>query len=288
MPVTIATLMPLLQARLNDPNHGQWTDEDKRRFINSAHKRTVVQTKCYNTLQSVTLTAGTAEYCTDPVFEPLALRLGDDLLSKVALSSMPIITENWDALAEERPTKWTPMYGAYVRICPAPGAEYTGAISAIERTPTTGGSGYELRDTLSIDEGSGGTVRVAALSPPPLPTSVAAVELLTVGSGYTTGAGKTTTTTGKGAGCTIEITAVTASEPLTVYGPSRVTDLATDDTEITEIPLSHCEEVLLLAAEEEARRARPTMTGSVEVANLLHALWVEQCQDIKRVLGVVG
>ncbi len=285
MPVTIATLMPLLQARLNDPNDGQWTEEDKRQFINSARKRTVVQTKCYNTLQSVTLAIGVAEYSIDPVFEPLAVRLGDDLLTKVSLSSMPIITENWDAVAEERPTKWTAMHADYIRICPTPGAEYPGAIGGVNRIPTAGGSGYRREDKLTIDGGEDGIVRVVDIAPPG--SQATAVELLAVGSGYTIGAGKATSG-GSGSGCTIEITSVALSDYLSVYGPSRVADLATDDTDVTEIPLSHCEEVLLLAAEEEARRARPTMTGSVELAGLLHALWVEKCQDIKRVLGIVG
>jgi len=286
MPVTLNTLIPLLQARLNDASDGQWSLEDKKRFLNSARKRTVAAARCYATTVSKPVVVGTATYEVDPLFEPLAVRFGDVLLEKVKLASMPIITQNWDAYPAGSPAQWTPLYGSTVRVHPAPDAGAASMIGAVAAAPGDGGSGYAVGDLLTVVESgaSGGEVEVAAVAA----GVVTALRLrqnadgtFARGSGYTTGPDKATTG-GSGSGCTVWITALAALE---VYGYAGVDNLATDETPIVELPPKQAEEALLLAAEEEARRARPSMAGSLELAALLHNLWLEQVRDIRTAVG---
>jgi hypothetical protein len=78
-----------------------------------------------------------------------------------------------------------------------------GKVTAVNQTPTAGGSGYQVGDDLTIVEGSNScTVNVDTIGGS---GDVTQVTLLTGGYDYSTGAGKTTSG-GSGTGCTIEIT----------------------------------------------------------------------------------
>ena len=77
-------------------------------------------------------------------------------------------------------------------------------ITAINSTPTAGGTGYTVGDILTITSGSANaTVKVTIVAS----GAVSQVTLVSGGDGYTVGAGNATTG-GTGNGCTINITAV--------------------------------------------------------------------------------
>lgn len=82
----------------------------------------------------------------------------------------------------------------------------TGGITAVNSTPTAGGTLYVVGDILTISTGgAGGKVRVTSISAGGVVTGV---ELYACGTtAYTTGTGKATTG-GTGSGCTINITTV--------------------------------------------------------------------------------
>lgn len=92
----------------------------------------------------------------------------------------------------------------------AGGATVNGSISALNKTPTAGGTGYTLGDILTITTGgSGGTAKVVDINQ----GAVTIVAMLNEGSGYTTGSSKATSG-GTGTGCTLNITTVRASTDL--------------------------------------------------------------------------
>lgn len=92
-------------------------------------------------------------------------------------------------------------------IINAGGASVAGFVSNTP-TVTAGGSGYVVGDVLTISTGNADcTVAVMTLSG----SAVATVQRLTNGSGYSTGAGQATTTTGAGTGCTLNIPSVGSS-----------------------------------------------------------------------------
>lgn len=82
----------------------------------------------------------------------------------------------------------------------------TGGITAVNSTPTAGGTGYAVGDTCNVTTGgTNGKIRVTAVTA----GVVTAIELYACGSGYTTGTGKATTNIiGSGSGLTIEITTI--------------------------------------------------------------------------------
>jgi hypothetical protein len=81
----------------------------------------------------------------------------------------------------------------------------TNGITAINTTPTSGGSGYVINDLLTVTTG-GSLGRVIVESVNSF-GAVLSVSLYTAGSGYSVGTGRATSG-GAGAGCTIEITSV--------------------------------------------------------------------------------
>ena len=92
----------------------------------------------------------------------------------------------------------------------AGGATVNGSISALNKTPTAGGTGYVMGDILTISTGgTGATVRVVEVDA----GVVKIVQLLNEGTGYTTGTGKSTTG-GTGSGCTVNITTVRSATDL--------------------------------------------------------------------------
>lgn len=84
-------------------------------------------------------------------------------------------------------------------------AGITGAITSIAEAPTAGGTNYVPGDVLTVSTGgSGATVIVDEISTGGVVTKLILGQL---GSGYTTGAGKSTTG-GSGSGCTVNISTV--------------------------------------------------------------------------------
>ena len=85
-------------------------------------------------------------------------------------------------------------------------------ILTIGAAATAAGTGYTVNDILTvIDNGAiGGTVKVTGISGGAATGPVTTVVLVTGGTGYTVGAGKTTTG-GTGSGCTISIATVSAA-----------------------------------------------------------------------------
>lgn len=80
-----------------------------------------------------------------------------------------------------------------------------GVISTLNATPTAGGTGYAVGNTLTVTTGGGNaTLRVDAIGGGGAVTSV---SIVFPGTGYSTGAGQATSG-GAGTGCTVNITAV--------------------------------------------------------------------------------
>jgi len=145
-----------------------------------------------------------------------------------------------------------------------------GMIATVTAAPTAAGTGYTVGDLLHVIEtdASNGVVRVATITGAGTTGPVATVTLLQAGMGYSVATGKATSG-GTGTSCTVAV--ATIKDGTTIP--------------ITEIPVAFAEEAILLGAEEEARRARPTMFRSLEVADQLHTRWLEICGDIKGAMG---
>lgn len=93
---------------------------------------------------------------------------------------------------------WTP-------VAISTGIRQTNGITAVNSTPTAGGSGYSIGDILTVSTGgTGGQVIVESVS---ATGAVTGISLIACGTTYTVGTGRATTG-GTGTGCTIEITAV--------------------------------------------------------------------------------
>lgn len=83
----------------------------------------------------------------------------------------------------------------------------TNGITALNATPTAGGSGYSIDNILTIT--TGGTLGTARVTDIDASGAVVSVQLEMCGSGYTTGTGKATTVTpAGGTGCTLNITSI--------------------------------------------------------------------------------
>jgi len=93
----------------------------------------------------------------------------------------------------------------------------TGAIISMSATPNIGGSGYYVGDVFNLT--TGGTVgkgRVTQVGvSASLMNAVQAVELYSVGTGYSVGNSATTNVLGTGAGLTVQITAVSSAGRVT-------------------------------------------------------------------------
>lgn len=94
-----------------------------------------------------------------------------------------------------------------------------GHIVVLDATPTDGGTGYTVGDTLTISGGTGGTATVATVDGSGV---ILTAALLTVGSGYTAGSGNATTG-GTGTGATLDITTVVTGQ-ITIQGTTTVLD----------------------------------------------------------------
>jgi hypothetical protein len=93
------------------------------------------------------------------------------------------------------------------------GARIAAGVTAVNSTPTAGGTGYLVGDILTCSVGgTGARVIVTATTFSGSTGVVTAIELIASGTvtGFTTGAGKATTG-GTGSGCTIEITSIGAT-----------------------------------------------------------------------------
>ncbi|NTV44108.1 MAG: hypothetical protein HGA67_00225 [Candidatus Yonathbacteria bacterium] len=82
-------------------------------------------------------------------------------------------------------------------------------ITSVNATPVAGGSGYNVNDLLTLATGTGGVVRVSAVSST---GAVTAVTLESVGTGYSVATFATTVSPTGGTGCTISVTAVDYTE----------------------------------------------------------------------------
>jgi len=139
-----------------------------------------------------------------------------------------------------------------------------GMIATLTAAPTAGGTGYTANDLLVVTTGgTGGQVSVDTVSD----GVVTAVSLVAAGTGYSVGAGRATVG-GTGSGCTVAVATITDGRSLP----------------IDEVPIGPGHQALLLGAEQEARMARPHMTGSLEAAKLCYDLWMVECDNIKRAL----
>jgi hypothetical protein len=137
-------------------------------------------------------------------------------------------------------------------------------ITTLNSTPTAGGTGYTANDLLAITTGgTGGQCRVDTVSS----GVVTAVSLVSGGIDYAAGSAKATAG-GTGTGCTVNITTVSDTRSIPV----------------SEVPVGPGQEAILLAAEQEARGARPYMTGSLERADQCYKLWLAECDKIKAAL----
>lgn len=86
----------------------------------------------------------------------------------------------------------------------ASGTRTTTGITAVNTTPTAGGSGYRLGDVLTLAVGTNGKVYVESISST---GAVLSVSLMRPGSGYSVASG-VAVTGGSGTGCTIQVTSI--------------------------------------------------------------------------------
>jgi hypothetical protein len=172
---------------------------------------------------------GTHTYDGSPVFQPAAVRLGDNVVTRVQKDSLVVIDENWDALPAGIPTRWVPTGGTTFRVTPTPSAAAAGIIGTIAAAPTAGGTGYAVDDVLTLSTGNadaevivtavtGGVVTALALNSA---TNDQDKIVYVRGTGYSVDTGQATTG-GTGTGCTVSVTALAKLE---VYGPASVDDL---------------------------------------------------------------
>lgn len=232
MALTLYDGLVSLRNRVNDQSDsGQWAVAEKKAALNAALRRTLFHTRSYHLAQSLTIVADTHTYDAAPIFQPKGIRLGDNRLTLLAVGSLAIIEENWDALPADTPLRCIPVGGGRFRLAPTPDSGAAGIIGSVSATPTAGGAGYAVGDVLTITTGgSGAKVIVGAVSG----GVVASLGLHYAndsqgrrvyyrGEGYTAGTGKATAAdSGSGAGCTVNITALAKLE---VYGPATIADL---------------------------------------------------------------
>ena len=84
------------------------------------------------------------------------------------------------------------------------GTRTTNGITAVNATPTAGGSGYRRGDVLTLAVGTNGKVFVESISST---GAVLSVSLMRCGTGYSVASG-VATTGGTGTGCTIQVTTI--------------------------------------------------------------------------------
>lgn len=106
------------------------------------------------------------------------------------------------------------LTGGWLPIGVNSGVRIAAGVTAVNATPTAGGTGYVLGDVLTCSVGgTGAAVVVTRIAPGGAVLTIALVNSGTA-TGFTTGTGKATTG-GTGSGCTIEITAVGATATIT-------------------------------------------------------------------------
>lgn len=240
MAMTMVSLNAGLRIDLRDASDGQWSATDKYAALNSAIRRTAVQTKSYMTAVSNTVVSGTHTYDMSPIFLPVGVRLGDKLLDPQPMGGMAMLRHNWDADISTSagttqphgiPTKWMPLGGHYLRVWQTPAATAAGIIGTVVAAPTAGGTGYVTGDTLTLTSNAGGDDNAQLYVVSVSGGAVTSVKLHSVtdnegvlqyyrGTSYVIGEGQATTKiTGAGTGCTVQIAALAT---LDVYGAAWI------------------------------------------------------------------
>ncbi len=135
-----------------------------------------------------------------------------------------------------------------------------GGIGTLASAPTAGGTGYAVNDILTLTQGIGGTALVTAING----GIVTAVQLITPGRNYTIGTGKATSG-GSGTGCTLNITAVAATDidGFTPIGLNSILDFAEAEVlkQSKAIAPEYQQKLLELKAKAEASEVKPSVLG---------------------------
>lgn len=106
------------------------------------------------------------------------------------------------------------LSNAWMPVGVSTGARIASGITAVNSTPTAGGTNYVIGDVLTCSVGgTGAQVRVTSIAPGGIVTGIELVHSGTA-TGFAVGTGRATTG-GTGTGCTIEITAVGATALIT-------------------------------------------------------------------------
>ena len=247
MAVTLGDIVTEIAGEIHDPDMDDWQEAELLKVAKRAVCETVVAALCQNQTVSQNLTAGTAVYSGEPVFEPTMVSLGGEALNEKTAGD-PSLAE-WSSLAAGTPENWRQSSGATILVSPTPDADGLGLIGTVsvstEGGPGTGpGAGHIVGDVLEVKEGGelrGGLVTITAVDDDGKATAVALTmrDRSTRGSGYTVGNDKETycaaeeTRPGPFSPCYIHILTLAKLE---ITGYSGITEPAASGTTITAIP----------------------------------------------------
>jgi len=273
-------LLAMLRIRLNDVDQGNYSATELMYCLNIAYRETVVASLCHRATAAIALVASQHTYAvvdsTDAyirIFDPIDVMIGAQSLTRRSMGDMGVGLERWNSEAPGVPVEWMHLTGNQIRLHPAPSADVTGAISSITTVPVAKGSGYKVGDTLSVNGGTGGTVRVTQISTGGV---VESLELVTSGTSYEVET--KTTTGGTGGGCTV---AVATIGQLTVHGFAAPKPLLLGTDTPDALPSAHALQAILDRAEAEARKCRITTSQNAALYERLMGSWRTWCEKIR-------
>ena len=277
---TLTSLLGMLRIRLNDVDQGNYSAVELQYCLNLAYRETVVASLCHRATATIALVAAQHTYtvvdATDAyirIFDPIDVMIGAQPLVRRSMGDMGVGLDRWHSEAPGVPTEWMHLTGNQIRLHPAPSTDAVGAISSITTVPIAKGTGYVVGDTLSVSSGTDGTVRVTQVSTGGV---VESLELVTSGTGYTTGTNATTG--GTGSACTV---AVATIGKLTVNGYAAPTPLLLATDTPTAVPSAHAIQAILDRAEAEARKCRITTSQNAMLYERLMGSWRTWCEKIR-------
>ena len=237
MAVTLGDIVTEIAGEIHDPDMDDWQEAELLKVAKRAVCETVVAALCQNQTVSKDLTAGTAAYSGEPVFEITMVALGGEALNEKTAGD-PSLAE-WSSLTAGTPENWRQSSGGTILVSPTPDADALGLIGTA--TVSTAGVGHVLGEVLDVLEGGvakGGQVTVTEVGPY---GCVLAVELFVRdrskrGSRYTVGTKHTSVASGGGSGLVTSCDIAITLAKLEITGYSGITEPAASGTEITAIP----------------------------------------------------
>ena len=268
MSVTRGAIVAGIARGIFDPDMQDWELAELQEAANDAICQTVVALRSCEDDISLPLVATQSDYDAEPCFGITSLSLGGESLRGMKKGDPALA--GWASKTAGIPTAFRQFSGATFRVNPTPSAAALTLIGCIAEAPGDGGTGYVVGDELTVAGGTGGIVRVKAVSD----GVVTALELIMDdrskrGTGYSIAA-DLATTGGTGEGCTVEITALANLE---VVGHSGIPAPTSDSDLITAIPESLVKLAVIPLGIAIALENRRTGTVNLELARQKRSLW---------------